>query len=63
MSRPVKMTKKNSALVLARLAVFIGDLDGQSAQHLLRDFNRMLDDQGDMFGTEGQNDPRGDRRE
>lgn len=25
--------------------------------------DRLLDAQGDLFGTEGQNDPRGDRRE
>lgn len=57
------MTRKNAALVLARLAVFISEDDDNGAQ-MADELNDWLDtvaDQ-DVFGTEGQNDPRGDAR-
>lgn len=58
-----KMTKKNADEVLER----IGDLirnDKDAAKILLYQMNEMLDGLlgADFFGTEGQLDPRGDRR-
>lgn len=55
-----RMTRKNAALVLARLAVFIGEDPDRVV--VLEELNKALDNCGDVFGTEGQNDPRGDCR-
>lgn len=58
-----KMTRKNAPLVLARLAVFVASNPEQAA-YVVEAMNETLDGLVDMdvFGTEAQNDPRGDQR-
>lgn len=60
-----KMTKKNAADVLFRISGLIQSNKGGLAKPLLYAINEALDGMldGDAFGTEGQLDPRGDRRD
>lgn len=59
-----QMTKKNAPLVLARFMTWFLQQDKQTQADACASVNVMLDDMrdGDCFGTEGQNDPRGDQR-
>lgn len=59
-----KMTKKNADKVLARIGSSIRN-DSAAAKVLLYQLNEMLDGlaNSDFYGTEAQNDPRGDQRD
>lgn len=59
-----KMTKKNAPKVFAALTEII-NAGGEDAKAVLYQMNEMLDALGDddFWGTEGQNDPRGDQRD
>lgn len=61
---PQRMTKKTARAVLTRLADTI-EAGGPDASELVARLNDMLDaaQEDDLFGTEGQTDPRGDRRD
>ena len=39
------------------------EMDKDAREALIPKINEMLNEQGDLFGTEGQCDPRGDRRD
>ena len=39
------------------------EMDKDEREALIPQLNDMLNEQGDLFGTEGQCDPRGDRRD
>lgn len=58
-----RMTRKTAAAVLVRLADVIKD-NVDTGNELVTRLNGMLDEalDDDLFGTEGQLDPRGDRR-
>lgn len=60
-----KMTRKNADVVLARALLFIRTQDKESGDALVAHFNEALDEatKDDLFGTEGQLDPRGDQRD
>ena len=59
-----KVTEKNLAKVMRRLEIFLDD-DIERKRDFIKRFNEFLDDlnNNDLFGTEGQCDPRGDCRE
>jgi len=56
---------RNLQTVLKNLATIMQNEDKESQQVFCEDFNQFLNDllDQDFFGTEGQNDPRGDHRE
>lgn len=58
-----RMNRKNARKALLRLADMI-EQDDHDGPVLINELNSMLDDllADDFFGTEGQNDPRGDHR-
>ena len=60
--RPV--TSRNMMKVLERFIDYAKGTKDESRQALCDDLNRFLDDlyEQDAFGTEGQLDPRGDKR-
>lgn len=57
-------TPENLDVVLARLGAFLADKPDQAA-YFCGLFDELLDELSDIdfFGTEGQCDPRGDRRD
>lgn len=59
-----KVTHRNVAVVLARLAVFL-DRNGKDCPGVIDSLNEWMDEQAndDVFGAEAQNDPRGDQRD
>ena len=60
-----KVTSKNLATVLIKLGGLVLDSLPEGQRDFCTDFDRFLDDLAsqDMFGTEGQIDPRGDQRD
>ena len=58
------MSKRATARnIKAVLTVIIKQCDdAHDATWWAQEINRVCDNAGDFFGTEGQNDPRGDRR-
>lgn len=58
-TKPEKLTS-----VLVNLMAFLGGQGTATKKEFIRNLDRMLDTLNDMdfFGTEGQCDPRGDRR-
>ena len=56
-----KATAKNIGHVLCRIQVQAAN-DPEYAEWWAEQINRACDRAGDFFGTEGQNDPRGDQR-
>jgi hypothetical protein len=59
------MSKRATARnIKAVLAVIIKQCDDtHDAKWWAQEINRVCDRAGDFFGTEGQNDPRGDQRQ
>lgn len=57
------MSRKNALLVLVRFAAWYAEQDEDTQKEVCDGMNSWFDDQGDMFGTEGQLDPRGDQRD
>lgn len=59
-----RVTSRNLKVVLERLCSYALSTEDESRQAFCDDLNRFLDDLSaeDAFGTEGQNDPRGDQR-
>lgn len=57
-----KATPRNIVKVLARIQVRSAN-DKEEARFWADAVNQICDSAGDFFGTEGQNDPRGDQRE
>jgi len=60
----MKINGKNYRKVLDNIAKQIADGDNDRRQCWFESLNDILDDMlnNDFFGTEGQNDPRGDHR-
>jgi len=62
------MTKANKQNIVQVLARIIGQCGRQGQdgafyrEFWAQEINRLCDNAGDAFGTEGQDDPRGDRR-
>lgn len=59
-----KMTRKNAAHVLGAFNALIQGKDRELSDEMLIALNAVLDEllEHDVFGTEGQLDPRGDHR-
>ena len=57
-----KATARNISIVLSRIQKQCAD-DVDDASFWAEQVNRICDGAGDFFGTEGQNDPRGDQRD
>lgn len=59
-----RMTRRNAESVLAQFSVFIKN-NPEAGRRLIERMNAMLDNalDDDLFGTEGQLDPRGDQRD
>ncbi len=59
-----RVTSRNLKQVLERLTAHALETRDEERQAFCDDLNRFLDDLAgqDAFGTEGQNDPRGDQR-
>lgn len=51
------------APLLARIFAAILELEQPERAEFATFYDHLLERQGDLFGTEGQNDPRGDRRD
>lgn len=60
-----KITGKNYKKVLKNIETQISEGDNDERQCWFETLNEMLDEllSNDFFGTEGQNDPRGDHRD
>lgn len=60
----MKINKKNYKRVLENITKQIEESDDNDQQCWFESLNDLLDEMldHDFFGTEGQNDPRGDRR-
>ena len=60
-----KVTPKNLNVVLDRIKAQVANDGKEGAKYYCEALNDMLDELlgDDFFGTEGQNDPRGDHRE
>lgn len=54
---------KYTAPILARIFAAILELEQPERAEFAAFYDHLLERQGDLFGTEGQNDPRGDRRD
>jgi hypothetical protein len=59
-----RVTSRNLRLVLDRLVDYAMRTEDEERQAFCHDLNLFLDELAaqDAFGTEGQNDPRGDQR-
>lgn len=59
-----RMTRKNAETVLANVHVFIKN-NPEAGRRLIERMNALFDNalDDDLFGTEGQLDPRGDQRD
>lgn len=57
-----RATESDDPVRLAGVFAAILELSRPDREEFAEAFDRLLDAQGDLFGTEGQCDPRGDRR-
>jgi hypothetical protein len=60
-----RVTSRNLEVVLQRLVEYARSTEDESRQAFCDDLNLFLDElaEQDVFGTEGQCDPRGDQRD